>query len=284
MNVQFIAEYENSTLSFNHCVKTNQTGHDNRPHYHDMYEILFIKEGNISYLTNDNVYPLRKNSLVFARPQQLHCIRVDRDTPYDRYDLLFAQETIPHSLLAKIPADLSIVSFETNPLAIQLFDKMDFYCGKLNGEQLARVLRSLIEEVIVNVLIYVQDTQNNPHIGKQPMTVQAMDYIAKNLLNLADVDTICRDLCISRSYLYQLFRNDLNTTPKHYITERKLNLARQEILLGAKVTSVYSQFGFTDYSTFFRAYKKHFGYPPTETHHASYVRTSEEDAFWGHNK
>lgn len=282
MNVQFKSEYEDRTLSFNHCVKTNQTWQDNRPHYHDMYEILFIKEGSISYLANNTVYPLRKNSLVLARPQQRHSIRIDKDTPYDRYDLLFEPSSIAADYLEKVPAELCVVNFDTNPLAIQLFDKMDYYCGKLSGEELGRILRVLIEEVLLNILLHVQAEQNDPNAGKQPMTVQAVDYIAKNLLSLTDADAICRELGISRSYLYQLFRNDLNTTPKQYITVRKLNLARQEILLGAKVTSVYSQFGFTDYSTFFRAYKKHFGYPPTETHHASYVRISEEDAFWGH--
>ena len=49
---------------------------------------------------------------------------------------------------------------------------------------------------------------------------------------------------------------------KRLIQEGHLNLARQEIFLGGKASSICIQCGFSDYPTFFRAYKKQFGYPP----------------------
>ena len=113
---------------------------------------------------------------------------------------------------------------------------------------------------------------------------QSLDYIEDNLQSLSGIDEICRQIGVSKSYLYRLFQVDLQTTPKAYIMEQRLNLARQEIILGAKATAVYTQCGFTDYSTFFRAYKKHFGYPPTGTHHASFVKIVSEDTFKGYTK
>jgi AraC-like DNA-binding protein len=284
MKIQFKAEYEDKDLIFNHCIKTNQAQAEYRPHYHDMYEILFLKEGDISVQIGSAMHPIRKNCFVLTRPQQLHCIRIDKDTPYDRYDLLFTPETIDQDLLQKIPEDLCVVNFDANPIVIQLFDKMDLYCKKLDGSELRKVLRALTEELLLNVLLYVRSNQKSPQAGKQPLTLLAMSYIAENLLTLPDVETVCRELGISRSYLYQLFQTDLNTTPKRFITECRLNLARQEIFLGAKATSVYSQCGFTDYSTFFRAYKRQFGYPPTGTHHANFVRSSDEDILMGYTE
>jgi len=284
MKIQFNAEYEDIGLVFNHCVKTNQVSGDYRPHYHDMYEILFLKEGDISFLTDNIAYPLKKNYFVLTRPMQQHCIHVDKDTPYDRYDLLFTPDAIDQTILRQIPEDLCVVGFDTNPLVIQLFDKMDLYCEKLSGSELGRILRALTEELLLNVLLHARGTDKNPKADKQPLTLRAMDYIAENLLTLTDVDALCRELGISRSYLYQLFQTDLNTTPKRYIMERRLNLARQEIFLGAKASAVYSQCGFTDYSTFFRAYKKQFGYPPTGTHHANFVRSAEEDIIKGYQE
>ncbi|MBQ7026223.1 MAG: helix-turn-helix transcriptional regulator, partial [Peptococcaceae bacterium] len=49
------------------------------------------------------------------------------------------------------------------------------------------------------------------------------------------------------------------------MTRRRLDLDRREILLRAKATAVFAQCGFADDSAFFRAYKKHFGYPPAVT-------------------
>ena len=282
MKIRFKSEYEDRGLIYNHCLKTEQTQQDYRPHYHDLYEILFVRDGDISHLTEDAVWPIRKNSLVFVRPGVQHCIRVDRDTPYDRYDLLFQPDALCPGLLEKIPEDVHVVSFESNQLVIQLFEKLDYYCQSLEKKDLGRVLRALTEELLLNILLQLQAARSSGDIQKHPLTLQAAAYIEENLLTLTDIGTVCRSLGISRSYLYQLFREDLRTTPKHYILQRRLNLARQELFLGASATSVSAQCGFSDYSTFFRAYKRHFGYAPTETHHASVVRTSAEDMFLGH--
>ncbi len=277
MRIQFKSQYEDSSLFYNHCIKTDQTQQDYRPHYHDMYEILFLKEGDISFLTENHTYHIRRNSLILTRPRQQHCIRIDGNSPYDRYDLVFTPTGSCLKLLSSLPEDLFVIGFDANPMVIHLFEKMDFYCQKLSGNALGSILRALIEEVLLHVMLYLQDSRRSGSDNKQPLTRQAMAYIDDNLLSLTDVSAICRELGISRSYLYQLFQEDLDTTPKRYIMERRLNLARQELFLGAKPTEVYTQCGFSDYSAFFRAYKKHFGYPPTGTHHANFVRSSNED-------
>ena len=277
MRIQFKSEYEDSSLFYNHCIKTEQTQQDYRTHYHDLYEILFLKEGDISYLTETGVHQIRRNSLVLTRPQEQHCIRIDSNAPYDRYDLVFSPSTDCLELLNGLPNDLCLVNFDANPIVIHLFEKMDYYCEKLSGSHLGKMLLSLAEEVLLQVFLYTQESHGSTS-DKQPLTLQAIAYIDEHLLSLKDVTSICRNLGISRSYLYQLFQEDLHTTPKHYISERRLNLARQEIFLGAKATEVYAQCGFSDYSAFFRAYKKHFGYPPTATHHANFVRSSNEDS------
>ena len=284
MKVQFISEYEDGNIFFNHCLKSDQTPQDNRPHYHDMYEIIFVKEGNISYLTEDNAYTVCKNSLILTHPQQQHCIRVDKNTTYNRYNLLLKSNAENQSLIQQIPNDLCVVCFDSNSIVIQLFEKMDFYCEQLNGDTLGRFLYSLVEEILLNIVLHVSQAGLNDLSDKNPLTLNAIAYINDHLTTLPGVDPLCRHLGISKSYLYQLFQTDMQTTPKQYITERRLNLARQEILMGAKATSIFSQCGFSDYSTFFRAYKKHFGYSPTGTHHASFVRSSNKDAFLGYTK
>jgi AraC-like DNA-binding protein len=276
VTVEFKSEYATGTFVYNHCFKTDQIQQKYLTHYHDMYELIFLKEGDISYLTGDTVYPVRKNSLIFTRPGQQHRIRIDKNTPYDRYDLLFNPSEIVSDVLSSIPADTHVICFDSNSLMIQLFDKLDFYCERLNGDALCRILHNLTEEILLNLLLHVTEVNEDKHRTIHPLTRQAIGYIDENLSTLSGVDDICRQIGVSKSYLYRLFQSDLQTTPKTYLMERRLNWARQEIFLGAKASAVYTQCGFSDYSTFFRAYKKYFGYPPTGTHHASFVRTITE--------
>lgn len=284
MKVQFKSEYTGSDFIYNHCLKTNQIQQNYLPHYHDMYELIFLKDGDISYMTEGSAHTVRKNSLIFTRPGQLHSIRIDKDTPYDRYDLLISPDMITSVPLSKIPSQTHVIYFDSNPLIIQLFDKLDFYCEQLSGESLGRILRHLTEEILLNLVLHVTQLHEDKHYVIQSLTKQAILYIDENLPVLSGVDEICHHVGVSKSYLYRLFQADLQTTPKAYITERRLNLARQEIILGAKATAVYAQCGFSDYSTFFRAYKKRFGYPPAGTHHASFVRTGSEDFFKGYTE
>jgi AraC-like DNA-binding protein len=49
-----------------------------------------------------------------------------------------------------------------------------------------------------------------------------------------------------------------------YISAKRLEFARQEILNGARFGEAAYKAGFHDYTTFFRAYKSFYGCPPSE--------------------
>ena len=82
-----------------------------------------------------------------------------------------------------------------------------------------------------------------------------------------------RALYITKSHLHHLFSKHLQLTPAKYITQKRLMLARRKLRRGEKPTAVFSDCGFEDYATFFRNYKRHFGYSPAEESKAVINRT-----------
>lgn len=265
MKIKIVSEFEDENLFYNHCIKYGANHQEHKPHYHDAYEIIFVRTCNVNYKIDDNTRELHKNTLVFTRPGQPHFIQYDDNSVYERHNLLFSVETIPESILSKIPSDLHTVNLGDNQLAIQLFEKMDYYCECLQGDALRTVMHALIQEIIICILIQSSAKSQFCTIKKHPLVEKTLEYIDDNLMNIPNIEDICETLSVSKSYLYQLFLNNLQMTPKRYITQRRLNFARQEILSGVKATAVYSLCGFADYSSFFRAYKKQFGYSPNET-------------------
>ena len=262
--IQIISEFGNGRVFFNHCVKSGSNYQEYKSHYHDVFELIFVKSGCPIYIIDGENYPLHKNTLVLSRPGQPHLIQTDEHSPYERYNILFSQEILPPEILQKIPSNLHTVNFQDNQIMIQLFDKMDYYCHHLENEELAMVIQSLIQEAIIGVLIHIS-AAGDVLSGKHPLIQKAINYIDNNLVSIQNVEELCDELSISKSYLYQLFLHDLNMTPKRYIMQQRLNMARREMLSGAKATVVYAQCGFEDYSAFFRAYKKYFGYTPNQT-------------------
>jgi AraC-like DNA-binding protein len=102
------------------------------------------------------------------------------------------------------------------------------------------------------------------------------------LLTLQGLDEICNELFITKSHLHHLFMEQMGVSPKKYVMEKRLELAHRELTLGAKATEIYAACGFADYSSFFRAYKKHFGHSPAQTPKTDCVRISFSDFVKGY--
>jgi len=270
MNLHMISEFEDAGLFASHCIRTGHQDGDFPFHTHNIYEIILIKKGNATYIVDDQIFPLPKNSLVFTRPHQLHRIRLNADEPYERYNLVVSPDIFPEDLLAKIPPSVHVLHFDRNQIVTGLFEKMDYYCHTISHSAQQRVLSGLCEELIYNILIAVNELSAPKKAYRNPLTAKAVAFMEESLTSLNSVDALCRQLGISKSYLYQIFDADLHTTPKAYLTKLRLMLARKEIFLGAKATAVYSQCGFADYSVFYRAYKKQFGYSPIETQNRAF--------------
>ena len=49
-----------------------------------------------------------------------------------------------------------------------------------------------------------------------------------------------------------------------YITKKRLALCKEAILGNANISEVYQAYGFGDYSSFFRAFKKEYGISPKD--------------------
>jgi len=280
MNIIFHAEYEDPLFYYSHATKRDHRDSDYFTHYHDAFEILFVKTGDISFETGGVHFPCSRNALVFTRPSERHCLHVNRDSPYERYNILFAQNVFPADFLSRIPEDFHLRDFDSNPIVVQLFDKMDFYCRNLNNTAAGRILLHLTEEILANLILETdadrRDTEQNPLISR------ALSYIDSHLMSIRCLEELCGELYISKSHLHHLFLNHLDTTPKRYITEKRLQLAAKELLLGEKATEIHAKYGFSDYSAFYRAYKKYFGYSPAETRHGDSVHISLSDILKGY--
>ena len=79
------------------------------------------------------------------------------------------------------------------------------------------------------------------------------------------IDQICNHFSVSRSSLQNLFRNNLNTSPKHYINEAKLSLSRVLIKKGEyTISEISNRLGFTSIHYFSRRFTTRYGVTPSE--------------------
>ena len=107
---------------------------------------------------------------------------------------------------------------------------------------------------------------SQPACGPEEDTVDQRipRYINNNLATPLALEHLFVRFFISRAQLCRRFRKATGTSVAKYITAKRLIRAQQLIRSGSKPTEVFSVCGFQDYSTFYRAYSKYFGYSPKD--------------------
>ena len=237
-------------------------------HTHDMCELLYFVSGEASYYIEGNVYSLRAGDIVFIRSARHHMLVVNGGADYERYDVMFSRSLIPDTLYEKTKGCAEVVSASESTLIKELFSSADKYysSARFSQEEYGAFLRSLILTVcceFVRLAIKSEEATAAAVSGSNTFHLALM-HINKNLSEIKSIESVCKSLYITKRYLHYLFKKNLGMTPKKYITEKRLIAARKEILGGRAPTEVYRSAGFNDYTSFYRNYKAHYGYAPSE--------------------
>lgn len=235
-----------------------------RPNAHQFWELIFITAGNLIYNVNGKSYYLTKNCLIITRPHAFHTLQFQGPAPYGRYVAQFTQDQLSCDICDRLPEHIDVVNFDGNDRILDLFRKIDHYLEHFDEGLIRPLILHSCEEILCNVLLAPEDICNkNMHISNS-LIRQATDYINENVHCPIAVSDIAEQLYISKAYLHSLFLQHLQTTPKKYIVAQKLLLAQQDLRAGKKAIKVYADYGFTDYSTFYRHYVNHFGHSPSQ--------------------
>jgi AraC-like DNA-binding protein len=90
-----------------------------------------------------------------------------------------------------------------------------------------------------------------------------MQYLDRHLQEDLDMDALAEYFFISKFHMMRLFRQQTGFTIHTYLLQRRLLAARQLMEEGMRATEACYRCGFRSYSSFTRAYNKHFGTTPT---------------------
>lgn len=111
----------------------------------------------------------------------------------------------------------------------------------------------------------IHDTQNIPAKTEKPELLDdVVFYLETHLHEKITLSDIAARFFVSESTIGQTFRKKMHVSFYHYVTQRRLIAAKSMILEEPNLDILSEKVGFTDYSTFYRAFKKEFGISPRE--------------------
>lgn len=261
MKQEIISDIRSDELIYSHGRHYIADGERFGPHYHEKCEMLFIIEGEVQYIIEGKSYTLKRGDVVLSRPRQIHSIRPANGTTYERHVILVDPKIIPHGVWDALKGGADVYHCAEGEIIEGIFERLDLYYGRFSDEDYETLVKNAAIEIMCNLSLMEADV---PTEKRNATLAHALEYIHDNLTTLADIDEICSALYITKSYLHHLFNRYLQITPAKYITTKRLILARRRIRRGERPTEIYQSAGFCDYATFYRNYKRHFGYSPTQ--------------------
>ena len=96
------------------------------------------------------------------------------------------------------------------------------------------------------------------------LVTQCIEYIENNLNEDLNVEKISRDINFAPSTVAHSFKKQMGIPLHKYIVQKRLYFAKTMLDKGYSPTEVYLSCGYTNYSSFYKAYIKIFGKTPKE--------------------
>ena len=243
-------------------------------HSHTFYELLYCcNDCGAEYLVGADRYRLQKGDIVFVPPGISHRpLLPDRMTePYERYVLWISQAFLDDFIGKYAPEGKTITYgtlLRTGDTKWELLGGY-FRRGVWEAEnQAAGWQVAVIGNTITLLTLMGRSIQERTasvlKAEKPDLLNEVLAYIELHLSEKITLEETAKHFYVSVSTITQLFRQKMGTSFYRCVTQQRLIAAKVLINEGKALEDVGRAVGFTDYSSFYRAFKKEYGITPRQ--------------------
>ncbi len=211
-------------------------------------DLTYLVSGEMHYLYNDEPIILRGGEAILF-PQGSVRERLAGDTPvhYASINIRFGDGFSP---LAS-----GVIKHAVTPSAsIKLELLRDAWHSA--GEYSSKICRSMISALYYELIESIAEHKN-------PSITAIKHYILSNMKSKITLSGIAEAVHLSPEYCSSQFKKHTGKTIIEYVNEEKVASAKRMIIIGEKsLEAIARELGYTEYSYFYRVFKKVSGHTP----------------------
>lgn len=233
-------------------------------HMHECCEILLFIQGDANYNIDGILHSPKPYDLLFIPKATYHYLIPKTPVPYENYVLDFHPNLVPPQHYQKLFSAPMILNIRDDAELCHYFHLLDLYHKTYTPEDFAFAVKSLLRELFVFCSYRLKDSvMIEP--ARTPLVEAMLQHISRHLEEPFDAELLAREMMLSKSYIQNVFSQSMHIGLKRYISQKKIFAAQSDIMDGMSPADVCIKYGFSDYSVFFRLYKKTLGYSPQQT-------------------
>ena len=226
------------------------------PIIRDYYILHFILKGSGNYYVNGKAFTVSKNQCFLIEPNISTLYQADPQNPWIYTWICFNGSLVPQ-ILKKCHLDID------NPV-ISLPSSLKYYKIILNILKHHEVnpsneyyIQSSLYLIFAKILQDKPTNYSNLELNENTYIEQAIHYIKQAPIHELNVEQIARHLNISQSYLYKLFKDQLNTSPHNFILNTKISKACELLIkTNIPIFNIAYNCGYKNAFAFSRAFKQ----------------------------
>ena len=234
--------------------------------FHPYYEIYLFLNGNVEFVSDHTRKKLTPYELIIIPPGKYHCLLTndcDVDT-YERTLINIYPDFIENEILEEAFLNKEFLSLSSENRIVQNFMHLKNCATQYNKHDFQNILSAITTDIIFLIKHCNSSLQNKTNNTLHPVSLQIMNYINDNYKSDIKVSDIAKVFSFSASAISRIFKEDFGVNIKRYITEKRMNEIYSLLQKGESALVVSSDFGFSNYSTFYRAFLSHFKKSPRE--------------------
>lgn len=246
-------------------------GYNFKGEKHDYYELTFVDRGMLETEIEDQHYVIREKELMIYGPGQFHTQHIAEGQSCSYITIVFSMVNISPDakdventlLLNKIFSyDKKIYSLLT-----EFVQESSVQIPYINS-----LMVCLLQEIMIRLLrsAYLTPKEERPvspsrQHYQDELLERILTYIDESICEPLTIAEICQKFSISRSSLQLLFKENLEQTPKKYISDLKLEKSCQLIREQKySISEISLMLGFNSIHYFSRAFTHKYNMAPSE--------------------
>ena len=241
-------------------------------HYHEFYKVLLLVSGSGSYTVDGRRYAVQSGDIVLVGSHLVHRPEFEAGAAYERIILYLSPEYLRRSGVPGCDLTecfrLSHILRPGEAERKQLFALAASLERELREEDYGQAILS--SAAVLELLVHIGralrrgDTPRpGPVTPGNERVAAIVRYLDRHLTEDISIDELAERFFVSKYHMMRLFCRETGSTIHSYLTERRLALARELMAGGMSATDACFRSGWRSYSSFTRAYGKHFGSTPT---------------------
>ncbi len=225
----------------------------------DEYEIYINISGDVSFIVEGNIYPVKPGDVIITNPGEAHHCVHHSDTPHKYYWMLFSE--ISNRELLKVFLDRKNGQDNYITPTKEISDRIISLFGEM-GNNPGSTVQKYMNFLKMLDLLEKARAKTYDKCTADDIFTRATEYMNEHYSEKISVKQIAHESHVSVNTLERHFLTCAGTTPAKYLKKIRLAEASKLLSLGYSVQQVCDLSGFSDCSRFILQFKEMYGITP----------------------